>query len=81
MQGAQGQLTSSKGPEWIRIRRHEKGIGFPSKLLLLAKSKYHPLDLMCVQNKKEFSVQVKNKPRVKIQNMHLFLVHQFSWYS
>jgi hypothetical protein len=42
----------------------------------------HLLDFGCVQSKKELSVQVKagkNKPRVGIQNMRLFLVHQSSW--
>jgi hypothetical protein len=42
MQGAQGQLTSSKGPGRIGNSRHEKGIAFPSKFFLLASSKYAP---------------------------------------
>jgi hypothetical protein len=33
----------------------------------------------CVQNKKEFSVQAKKKPRVGTRNMRLFLVHLSSW--
>jgi hypothetical protein len=41
----------------------------------------HPLDFMCVKNKKEFSVQVKNKPRIGIQNMRLFLVYWTSWWQ
>ncbi len=35
---------------------------------------------VCIQYKKEVpSVQVKNKPRVKDQYMHLLLAHQFTW--
>jgi hypothetical protein len=39
-QGAQGQLTSSKGPERMGIR--EQGIAFPGKNIFLL-SKKHPL--------------------------------------
>jgi hypothetical protein len=41
MQGAQGQLTSSKGPERMGIRHHEQGIAFPSKNIFLL-TKYVP---------------------------------------
>jgi hypothetical protein len=42
-QGAQGQLTFSKGPEWMgNSPPHEKGIAFPIKLLLLAIRRYAP---------------------------------------
>ncbi len=56
----------------------EQGIAFPSKLLSF--SKYTPAGLlMCVRRIKEFSVQVKNKPGVRIRNIQLFLVHRSSW--
>ncbi len=40
MQGAQGQLTSSKEPERMGICHHEQGIAFPSKIFSF--SKYTP---------------------------------------
>ncbi len=52
MQGAQGQLASSKGPDKMGIRNHEQGIAFPSKDIFPL-SKYAPAWVlcMCVQNK------------------------------
>jgi hypothetical protein len=65
-QGAQRQLTSSKGPERMGIRHHELETAFPSKVFFLLSffsSKNTPAhDCLCVQNKKELSVKVKNKP-------------------
>ncbi len=79
MQGAQGQLTTSKGPQRVGNLYHEKGIAFPSKVFCSSKQQICTSFFMCVQNKKELAVQVKNKPHVEIRNMRLFLVHQSSW--
>ncbi len=83
--GVQRQLTSSKGPErignstpWKRDRHPCKGIFF---LYFLFQNDAPVRNCLCVQNKKEFSVQVKHKPRVGIRNMPLFLVHQSSWWQ
>jgi hypothetical protein len=56
-QGAQGQLTSRKGPVRMGIRHYEQGIAFTSKNILLL-SKYAPVWIycICVQNKKELTV-------------------------
>jgi hypothetical protein len=81
--GAKRQFTSSKGPERMGIRHHSQGATFPSKGILvfsfLLNEGSQTSDYLCVQNKQEISVHVKNKPRVGIQNMALFLVHQSSW--
>jgi hypothetical protein len=41
-QGVQGQLTFSKDLSGWGIRSQEKWISFPSKLIVLASSKYAP---------------------------------------
>jgi hypothetical protein len=44
-QGAQGQLTASKGPERMGYSRHENEIAFPSKLFPFQQvPNTHPLD-------------------------------------
>ncbi len=79
MQGAEGRLTSGKGPGRKGIRHHEQGIAFPSKKIFFY-ANTRPLDFyMCVQNKKEFSPQVNNKSCVRIRIMRLFWVHRSSW--
>jgi hypothetical protein len=80
------QLTSSKGHERMGIRHHELETAFPSKgiffLLSFFSSKNAPAhDCLCVQNKKELSVKVKNKPWARIRIMSLFLVHLPTWYT
>jgi hypothetical protein len=56
-QGAQRQLTSSKGHEGMGISHYVQGTAFPSKgifcLSFLSLSKNAPApDFLCVQNKK-----------------------------
>jgi hypothetical protein len=63
------QDRRGNSPPWTRDRLPGKGIFFL----------YFSFFKECVQNKKEFSVQGKNKPRVGTRNMRLFLVHLSSW--
>ncbi len=78
-QVAQRQLTSSKGAERMGIRHHEQGTAFPSKGIsfFLYLSKYASTSSRVRKNKKELSVQVKIKQRVRIQIMHSL----YSWYT
>jgi hypothetical protein len=57
-----------------------KGSPFQIRIFFpLSKNTLAWIYCICVQIKKEFSVQVKKKPCVGIRTMHLFLVHQSSW--
>ncbi len=78
--GAQRQLSSSRNLRGWEFNTMNKGPPFQlrvflSFLSLFLKVNMHP-PVIClrVQNKKELSVQVKNKPCVGIQIVHLFLV-------
>jgi hypothetical protein len=46
-------MTLSKGPEWMGICRHDKGIAFLSKLFLLANRNMHPLNLCMFRRKRD----------------------------
>ncbi len=64
-QGEERQLTSSKVPERMGIRRHEQGTAFPSKgisfLSFLSLNKNVPAhDCLCVQNKKVCRLKINN---------------------
>ncbi len=84
--GGEGKArgTSSVDPKqgtWVDGEFTAMKNGTPIQVLYFFQqiANMHLLDFVCVQNKREFSVQVKNKPHVGIQNMRLFLVHQSSW--
>jgi hypothetical protein len=80
-QGGQRQLTLSKGPERMEIRHQEEGNTFPRVFLsFFLQIKIAPAhDYLGVQNKKEFIVQVKNKPCIGNRIIRLFLVHWSTW--
>ncbi len=85
VQGVQRQLTSSKGPETMGISTMNKGPPFQVRVFLffflsLSTVNTHlTVICLCVQNRKELSVQVKNKLCVRIRIMRLVLVHQSTW--
>ncbi len=83
--------TNGHNGSWLQacdLRRwqicyKEHGTTFPSKEIFFF-LKHYALALifvLCMLNKKGLSVQVKNKPRVRIQIMYLFLVQGSTWWQ
>ncbi len=58
-QGAQGPLTSSKGPGRMGIHHHEQGTAFPSRGISYLSKNASVHDCLCVQNKKNSLCRLK----------------------
>jgi hypothetical protein len=78
-----GQLDLGKGPARLEIRYHGQGVDVQSKGFSFHTtkmcSKYLNNMYPCVLEKKRFLCAVKNKPRVEIRYMSLFLAHRCTW--
>jgi hypothetical protein len=76
------QLTLSKGPEWMGHSPPKKKefLNMCVSEFIIGKMRAPLILSSCVySNKKEFSVQVKNKLRVENRNIRFFLVPKSLW--